>query len=258
MTMKSSGYTVRVIGSYDVMQVCENGHTITTTAKTQPEHRKTCCPGCGAKTITQCPKCNTEIQGQYYSQSTGRKNPSRVPAHCHQCGEPYPWTTAGAVVVDAKPRRLNVTPKNDIFVVHGHDNEMKQHVARTLTSLGLNPIILHERPSSGKTIIEKIEHNSDVPFAVVLLSCDDLAYPVGGDAKSPKPRPRQNVISELGYFIGKLGRDRVFTLKRGDNLELPSDFMGVVYTPYDEHGSWRLELVKELKAAGFTVDANKL
>src|SRR5262249_46364222 len=40
----------------------------------------------------------------------------------------------------------------NIFVVHGHDEEIKQSVARTLLMLGLNPIILHEQSNRGKTI----------------------------------------------------------------------------------------------------------
>jgi predicted nucleotide-binding protein len=85
-----------------------------------------------------------------------------------------------------------------------------------------------------------------------------MAYPAGANPKTARPRPRQNVVGELFYFVGKLGRNRVFVLKRGDDLELPSDFAGVVYTPYDAGGSWRLDLVRELRAAGYTVDANSL
>jgi predicted nucleotide-binding protein len=147
---------------------------------------------------------------------------------------------------------------NKIFVVHGHDEEMKQHVARIVMTLKLHPVILHEQANAGKTIIEKFEHNADVGFAVVLLSPDDMAFTSGGDAKRATPRARQNVILELGYFVGKLGRDRVFTLKRGETLEVPSDFNGVVYTTYDLAGSWRFELVRELIVAGYDVDANDL
>ena len=135
---------------------------------------------------------------------------------------------------------------------------MKQSVARTLMKLKLEPIILHEQPDSGKTIIEKFERDSDVGFAVILLSPDDMGYKKDDGAKKAKPRARQNVIFELGYFVGKLGRNKVMALKRGDDLEVPSDLSGVVYTPFDDHGAWRLKLVKELKAAGYNADANDL
>jgi predicted nucleotide-binding protein len=147
---------------------------------------------------------------------------------------------------------------NKVFVVHGHDGEMKQYVARVLDKLGLNPVILHEQNNAGKTIIEKFIDNSDVSFAVVLLSPDDKGYPASASAKSAKSRARQNVILELGFFIGKLGRDRVFTLKQSNDLEIPSDFAGVLYTLFDSAGQWRFELVRELQAAGYAVDANKL
>lgn len=144
-----------------------------------------------------------------------------------------------------------------VFVVHGHDDEMKHHVARSLKDLGLNPIILHEKPNAGKTIIEKFESHAEVSFAVVLLSPDDMAFPFDSKPATAKPRPRQNVVLELGFFVGRLGRNRVCVLKR-ESLEFPSDFNGVVYSNYDEAGHWRMEMARELKEAGYTIDANKL
>lgn len=165
---------------------------------------------------------------------------------------------AAAKISETVSPRIDTTNTRNVFVVHGHDDEMKQHVARTLSQLKLNPIILHEKPNSGRTIIEKFEANADVSFAVVLLSPDDMAYSASGDAKHAKPRARQNVVMELGYFVGRLSRKHVFCLKRGDNLEIPSDFSGVIYTPYDAAGHWKIELVRELKEAEYSVDANHL
>ncbi len=145
-----------------------------------------------------------------------------------------------------------------IFIVHGHDEAMKQSVARTLENLGLKPIILHEQPDSGKTIIEKFERDADLGFAVVLLSPDDMGYKKDDGVKQSNPRARQNVILELGIFVGKLGRDKVMILKRGDDLEDPSDLRGVVCTPFDSHEGWKLKLVNELKAAGYMVSADDL
>jgi predicted nucleotide-binding protein len=139
-----------------------------------------------------------------------------------------------------------------VFVVHGHDDGPREAVARFLDHLGFEPIILHEQASGGRTIIEKIEHCGDVGFAVVLLTPDDDGCEKGG---TPRPRARQNVIMELMYFIGRLGRDRVCALTCGD-LELPSDFGGVVYVSFDANGGWKLALSKELEAAGFDIDWN--
>lgn len=142
-----------------------------------------------------------------------------------------------------------------VFVVHGHDEAARESIARYLEQLGLKPIILHEQPNSGRTIIEKLEKHGEVYFAVVLLTPDD----VGASKKSEKdlkPRARQNVILELGYFIGKLGRHAVCALHK--DVELPSDFDGVVYVSLDSGGAWKLLLGRELKAAGFKVDLNSI
>lgn len=141
-----------------------------------------------------------------------------------------------------------------VFVVHGHDGEARETVARFLKAMDFEPVILHEKPNQGGTVIEKFEANSDVGFAVVLLTPDDLGRSLKEDEL--KPRARQNVLLELGYFIGRLGRNKVCALKRGD-VELPSDYVGVVWEKMDDGGGWKLALARELKAAGHQVDLNK-
>lgn len=144
---------------------------------------------------------------------------------------------------------------NKVFIVHGQDETIKQTTARFLEKLGIEPIILHEHPNLGRTILEKFEAYSSVSYAVVLLTPDD----VGGLAsEQPKlsPRARQNVIFELGYFIGKLNRKKVCALYQ-KGVELPSDYDGTIYIPLDEAGAWKFLLAKELKAAGFDIDLNK-
>jgi len=156
----------------------------------------------------------------------------------------------------ARSRERTATPSNKVFIVHGHDQAPKEAVARYLTRLGFEPIILHEQPSRGRTIIEKIEVHSDVAFAVVLLTADDYGG-VRGSETQPRPRARQNVLIELGYFVGLLGRAHVCALKAGE-VEVPSDFDGVIYVTYDSGGAWKTTLGQELRAAGFEVDLNKL
>lgn len=143
---------------------------------------------------------------------------------------------------------------NKVFVVHGHDSEMRETVARFLEKTGFEAVILHEQASRGRTVIEKVEAHSEVGFAVVLLSPDDLGR---SQAEADlKPRARQNVLLELGYFIGKLGRERVLSLKRGE-VDIPSDFAGVVWEPFEGNG-WKMTLARELEAAGHSFDWNKL
>lgn len=141
-----------------------------------------------------------------------------------------------------------------IFIVHGHDNGLKQEVARFIENqLKFETIILHEKPSGGKTVIEKVEANSDVGFAVVLLSPDDVGA-VKSESEKLSSRARQNVIFEHGYFIGKLGRNRVLAIKKGE-VENPSDIAGVIYVAY-EVGDWKGELARELKVLGYEIDFN--
>ncbi|WP_019451801.1 nucleotide-binding protein [Cupriavidus sp. BIS7] len=156
---------------------------------------------------------------------------------------------------DTDTRRAVPDMKN-VFIVHGHDEAAKQSVARVLQTLGLNPVILHEQANQGRTIFEKLEDTaSQAGFAVVLMTGDDV-----GKAKTEeelKPRARQNVILELGYFAGLLKRSRVCALYK-DNVEIPSDILSIGYVKLDDAGHWKFELARELKAAGYTVDVNTL
>jgi predicted nucleotide-binding protein len=143
---------------------------------------------------------------------------------------------------------------NRVFVVHGHDEGMRESVARVLTKLGLQPVILHELPDRGRTIIEKFYEHSDVGFAVVLVSPDDTGYSNADGRDAASPRARQNVILEWGSF---LGRENVLALHRG-NLEGPSDFSGVLYIPYDSGGAWPYKLTRELRESRYDVSADNL
>lgn len=143
----------------------------------------------------------------------------------------------------------------EVFLIHGRDEGTRDTVARFLGKLGLEPVILAEQASQGKTIIEKFERSGQVRFAIALLTPDDIGS-TSNDVDTPRPRARQNVIFELGFFIGCLGRERVCALTKG-KVQIPSDYSGVVYIPLDDGDGWKLQLVRELKTAGFTVDANR-
>jgi predicted nucleotide-binding protein len=146
-----------------------------------------------------------------------------------------------------------------VFLVHGHDDGTKETVARFLERLKLEPIILHEQPSGGRTVIEKFEVYADVGFAVVLLTPDDVGAATSDAAKPDglKPRARQNVILELGYFIGRLSRRRVCALyKKG--VEMPSDYAGVVYVELDLAAAWHVKLAQELSEAGVPMSLEAL
>lgn len=151
------------------------------------------------------------------------------------------------------PRASSETDQTRVFIVHGHEEAPREMVARFLEKLGLEAIILHEQTNRGMTVAEKLEAQGDVGFAVVLLTPDDVGRSVKDAAD--QPRARQNVLLELGYFVGRLGRDRVCALRKGP-VEMPSDYVGVVYTEFDEAGGWKSALARELDAAGYDVDFN--
>jgi predicted nucleotide-binding protein len=145
--------------------------------------------------------------------------------------------------------------RRTVFIVHGHDNTYRLEAARFVEKLGLDVIILHEQPNAGRTLIEKLEKSAtSAGFAVVLMTPDDR----GGKAEPRarlSPRARQNVIFELGYFVGRMGRDRVCALHAPD-VEVPSDIHGVAYVPLDEAGAWKRTLARELLAADMDIDMN--
>lgn len=144
-------------------------------------------------------------------------------------------------------------PNGRVFIVHGHDEARKHELARFLRTLtGFEPVILHEQPNMGAVLIEKLETSAATTgFAVVLLTADDL-----GRAKNDtedKPRGRQNVIFEMGFFFGALHRGHVAVLL-DEGVEEPGDIKGLVYTPLDKGGAWKATIAREIEAAGISVD----
>lgn len=162
--------------------------------------------------------------------------------------------TGGTFWIERMADQHTQLDMNKVFVIHGRDEGTKSTVARFLEKLGLEAIVLHEQANAGRTVIEKFEDFARVGFAVVLLTPDDRGG-LQNDGADFKPRARQNVIFELGYFIGKLGRKRVCALVK-EGVEWPSDYNGVLYVSLDNLGAWRMELLRELKEAGYRVDAN--
>jgi hypothetical protein len=178
-----------------------------------------------------------------------------------QVWDHYVRDNSGHIEHPTKPVRLEeIMPlgkdSRRVFVVHGHDGEAKEAVARFLEKLGLQPVILHEQANKGLTVIEKFEANSDVAFAVVLLTPDDVGKPASEKGKSRR-RARQNVVFELGFFFAKLGRGRVCALYRGE-VEKPSDVDGVVYVTYDDHDGWKGKLAKEIRESGISIDMSRI
>lgn len=165
------------------------------------------------------------------------------------------YVTETTSKLPGSPRTSAVADSDRIFIVHGHDDAVRETVARFIQAIGLEPVILHEQANRGMTVPEKLAANANVGFAIVLLTPDDKG--AASQETDLKPRARQNVILELGYFVGLLGRDRVCAMLK-DEIEIPSDILGVVYTQFDRGGGWRQELAREIQSAGYAIDWNKV
>lgn len=161
----------------------------------------------------------------------------------------------------ARPPTVDVTPAK-VFLVHGRNDGAKNTVARFLESrLKLEVIILGERPNRGRSILTKFNDEAGgATFAVVLMTADDVGHlrqdslRQGAAARQLQLRSRQNVIFELGFFVGQLGVGRVCALVSA-GVEIPSDYDGIVYVAFDEQDGWQKKLVTELHAANVPVSA---
>jgi predicted nucleotide-binding protein len=146
-----------------------------------------------------------------------------------------------------------------VFIVHGHDELAKTSLEVLLRELGLDPIVLHRQADQGLTVIEKFEKHSDVGYAFILLTPDEVAYLKEDEAKEDserrkEKRARPNVIFEFGYFVGRLGRSKVCCLHTGE-VTLPSDVNGMIYKKYNTIEEIAFSIIKDLKASGYRITA---
>ena len=148
------------------------------------------------------------------------------------------------------------TENRNVFIVHGRDHDTRNEVQRVLHSLSIPTIVLEKEGDAGQTVIQKFEREAArCEYAIIIASPDDegrlrTKARKTAAADGPRPRARQNVVLELGYFLGRLGRDKVFMLHTG-NIEQPSDLAGIIYQPGNIN--WQQKLVRELRDAGFLI-----
>lgn len=195
--------------------------------------------------------------------------------------------------VVTKKRKIPKKRTNRVFIVHGRDFKPVKELKTMLINLGLKPIVLHEQPSGSRTVIEKLEKYSNVGYAFVILTPDDVGYFqkdvahlfASQETKHPvlsdilpfiknhffgavldnlgeffsllKERARQNVVLELGYFMALLGRCRVCCLYKGD-IDYPSDIRGIVTIPFRKSvKEVRNKIITELRGAKFDIISRK-
>lgn len=160
------------------------------------------------------------------------------------------------VITDEELNREMEVSKNKIFIVHGHDELALEQVISFIKDIRLEPIVIKNQANLGNTIIEKIEEYSDVGFAIVLYTPCDIGASIN-DKNNLKERARQNVVFEHGYLIGKLGRENVCALVKGD-IEKPNDISGLVYFELDSQKAWRFNIARDMKKLGYDIDLNNL
>jgi predicted nucleotide-binding protein len=169
-----------------------------------------------------------------------------------------------------EPLKTKIEENNEsknIFIVHGRDHSPVRDLENFLFKLGLKPIVLSEQASGGRTIVEQLEKYSNVGYAFVILTPDDMACPKSELEKSPSndqlknektfvklnPRSRQNTILEFGYFMGSLGRNKVCCLYKSE-IELPTDMLGIIYVKFDKSiEEIHYRIINELKEAGYNI-----
>jgi predicted nucleotide-binding protein len=173
--------------------------------------------------------------------------------------ELIPLTKTAAAVAPQESESVRSPAKTKkVFVVHGHDEIAKTNLEVFLHEIGLEPVVLHRQADEGLTIIEKFEKHSDVGYAFILLTPDEISYVKADESKDDNKRlkeyrARPNVIFEFGYFVGKLGRSRVCCLYTGD-VSLPSDISGMIYKKFTNSiEEVAYSIIKDLKASGYAI-----
>ena len=153
---------------------------------------------------------------------------------------------------------MNAETRSKVFISYGHDEEAITNVANFVENLGLKATVLDEQPDNGLTVIENLEkYADDTEFAIALLTPDDIGALKDEADHQFNSRARQNVIFELGYFIGKLNPNRVCLLYK-EGVELPSYIPDVVYVPMDSANGWKLKLGQGMQNAGLPVDMSQI
>jgi len=175
------------------------------------------------------------------------------------CTEKYLPHTRKAQVPSEK--KVTSSAKRRVLVACGSDDEMKDALTAALGKLWLVPVVLCEEPGHGKKIVERFADYADIEFAVVLLSPDDYIYSKSEEPSKRKLKPSQDVVFELGFLLGKIGKEHVFVLFRESEkreFDVRIDFEGIKATPFDNRDSWKLALIRELTNCGYTVEGGRI
>jgi predicted nucleotide-binding protein len=127
----------------------------------------------------------------------------------------------------SKELAANPTKTAKVFIGHGRNEIVRGKVKDFIRDrCHLEPLVLQELPSSGLTVIEKLEkYGRTADYAVMILTGDDIMQDIESH------RARQNVIQELGWCQGVLGRNRTAMLVQ-QGTEIASNIAGVMYLEF--------------------------
>lgn len=167
-----------------------------------------------------------------------------------------PCSSVNSKITSGKNAVLKDSKK--VFVVHGHDDNLRSKVELFVRELGLEPIVLFKQPNMGETIIQKLQREaSDVVYSIILYTPCDLGKDKEKMDENMKPRARQNVVFEHGFMCAFLGMENVCALV-DDEVEIPGDLSGVLFVPVDDEEMWKYRIAKEMKAVGLKIDTSCL
>jgi hypothetical protein len=152
-----------------------------------------------------------------------------------------PWTSH---VLDTVIRLLGVDRQPRLLVIHGRSSDRYVLTEWLRSEIGLTDLlIMQEEFGSGRSLPEKFESLAAQADGAIALATPDDSGGLTADAQL-NVRARQNVWLEVGWIWGRLGRNKVMVLCKGD-IEIPSDLHGLEYYRYNASP---LEVTESIRA----------
>ena len=141
-----------------------------------------------------------------------------------------------------------------VCITYGKDHIMNRQVVSVIREIGIDPVVMQDKNNLKKPLAQFLTENPDIAFVIAILSADDWVYPKKGKPKEALLYATQQVVFHLGYWIGKLGRNRVFALYYDQrSFRWPTEHFDVIYTPLDDRDAWKKELVRRIKESGIEI-----
>jgi len=152
------------------------------------------------------------------------------------------------------PMPKDTSKSGQVCVTYGRDQIMNRQVVSLIKELGIRPIVMQDKKHNTIPLAQFHNTYPGISFVIAILSADDWVYPKSGKPGEAKIFADQKVVFHLGYWIGKLGRDKVFALFYDQrSFRWPTEHFDVIYTPLDRNDAWKKELKKRLTQSGITI-----